>query len=140
VGNACVKRGGIARLLGFFSSLVLGGGCIGVGYWLAYIGYEDWEGLELHQVTYPVAGWFGMVFGGLIGVGGSMRCLTATKEEVEGEEELERLKEEVKRQEELEELKREKTRRLSHPDTNSTKGGRKGFLRSFLGLFIDFED
>ncbi len=81
VANACVKKGGLWRLLGVLASLVIGGICIQVGYWLAIEGFTEWRGLEAYQVTYPILGWISMIGGGLIAILGTWTALVGTKEE-----------------------------------------------------------
>lgn len=91
--DSCAKKGGEMRLVGVLASLILGGICVGLGYWGAFEGYTEWRGTELYQVTYPVWGWIGIVIGGIIIIFFSWRALTMTKQEIELEEE-ERLKKE----------------------------------------------
>ncbi|MFC1955779.1 hypothetical protein ACFLWZ_04535 [Chloroflexota bacterium] len=95
--DLCAKKGGAIRLGGVLASLALGGICVGLGYWGAFIGYPEWEGNTLYQVTYPVWGWFGIVAGGLTIIVGSLRALTATRQEMESEEEEKRLRKETKK-------------------------------------------
>ena len=90
VGNACGKRGGLWRMLGILVSLVIGGICVQVGYWFAIEGFVEWEGLEVHQVTYPVLGWISMIGGGLIAILGTWTSLAATKEELDLEERVDK--------------------------------------------------
>lgn len=99
-GDACIKRGGSYKLLGVFLYFLLGGFCIGFGYFLAYVGWIEEKGLELYQITYPIAGWFGMVMGGITIVVGIWRTITMKREDVELEELVEKLKEERKKEEE----------------------------------------
>ena len=94
--DSCAKKGGRMRLVGVLASLILGGFCVGLGYWGAFEGYTEWRGTELYQVTYPVWGWIGIVIGGIIIIFFSWRALTTTKQEIELEEEEERLKKESK--------------------------------------------
>ena len=55
-------QGGSRRLVGFFGCPVLGAVCVGIGWWVAYIGFpED----SIHYVAYPVAGWIGIVLGSI---------------------------------------------------------------------------
>jgi len=90
VVNYSIKKG--KKPLGIIISTLLGGISLGLGYDLAYVGWTEYEGLNLYQVTYPVAGWIGMVIGGGIVVGGIIRTLAMTKEQVEMEELVEKLK------------------------------------------------
>jgi hypothetical protein len=85
-----IKKG--KKPLGILISILLGGICLGLGYDLAYVGWTEYEGLTLYQVTYPVAGWIGMVIGGGTVIGGIIRTLAMTKEQVELEELVEKLK------------------------------------------------
>jgi hypothetical protein len=85
-----IKKGN--KPLGVLISILLGGISVGLGYLLAYVGWTESDGLNLYQVTYPVAGWIGMVIGGGIVVGGILRTMTMTKEDVELEELAEKLK------------------------------------------------
>lgn len=91
VVNYSIKKG--KKSLGIIISILLGGISLGLGYDLAYVGWTEYEGLNLYQVTYPVAGWIGMVIGGGIVIGGIFRTLAMTKEQVELEELVEKLKE-----------------------------------------------
>lgn len=95
--DICIKRG--MRALGFVICLLLGSFCIGLGYFLAYEGYMEWRGAELFKVTYPVAGWIGMVIGGIAILIGTWRSVAVTKEQVELEELTERLERERKEEE-----------------------------------------
>jgi hypothetical protein len=97
VGDTCIKRGRSYKPLGLFVYFLLGGFCVGLGYFLAYVGWTEWRGSELYQITYPIAGWFGMVMGGINIVVGIWRTLTMKKEDVELEELMEKLKEERKK-------------------------------------------
>lgn len=90
VVNYSIKKGN--KPLGILISILLGGISLGLGYDLAYVGWTEYEGLNLYQVTYPVAGWIGMVIGGGIIIGGIFRTLAMTKEQVELEELVENLK------------------------------------------------
>lgn len=94
--ESCAKKGGLVRLLGVLACLILGGFCVGLGYWGAFEGYTEWRGLELYQVTYPVWGWIGIVVGGSIIVFFSLRSLIASKQEIELEEQEEKIKKEMK--------------------------------------------
>jgi len=91
VVNYSIKKG--KKPLGIIISILLGGISLGFGYDLAYVGWTEYEGLNLYQVTYPVAGWIGMVIGGGIVIGGIFRTLAMTKEQVELEELVEKIKE-----------------------------------------------
>jgi len=53
-------RGGTRRLVGFISCPILGSLCIGVGWWVAYVGFPE-NGQS--YVSYPIAGWIGIVVG-----------------------------------------------------------------------------
>jgi len=86
-----IKKG--KKPLGILISILLGGISVGLGYDLAYVGWTEYEGFNLYQVTYPVAGWIGMVLGGCIVVGGILRSLAMTKEQVEMEEFVDKLEE-----------------------------------------------
>ena len=66
VVRACVQKGGLWRLLGVLSSLVIGGICIQVGYWFTEEGST-------------ILGWIGMVGGGLIAVIGAGSALFGMK-------------------------------------------------------------
>jgi hypothetical protein len=90
VGDYFIKRGN--KPLGVFLSFLLGGLCSGLGYCLAYVGWIEQRGLEAYRITYPIAGWFGIVVGGLAIVVEISRILTMTKEDVEMEELAEKLK------------------------------------------------
>jgi hypothetical protein len=92
IAGSSAKKGGRTRLLGIIASFILGGICIGLGYWGAFKGYLEWRGNELYQVTYPVWGWIGIVVGGIIILFCSLRALTMTKRDIEIEEENEKLK------------------------------------------------
>ena len=65
--NYSIKKG--KKPLGILISLILGGISLGLGYDLAYVGWTEYEGFNVYQVTYPVAGWIGMVLGGCIVIG-----------------------------------------------------------------------
>jgi len=91
VVNYSIKKG--KKALGILISLVLGGISLGLGYDLAYVGWKEYEGFNVYQVTYPVAGWIGMVIGGGIVIGGIFRTLAMTKEQVELEEFVDKLEE-----------------------------------------------
>jgi hypothetical protein len=78
-----VKKGGLWRLVGVFTSLVLAGSCMFLGYLLAFVGYEEYQGVELYQVTYPTAGWIGMFIGGLGIVLGIFYSFKMTKQGAE---------------------------------------------------------
>ena len=95
-----IKKGN--KPLGILLSIILGGISLGLGYDLAYIGWTEYEGFTLYQVTYPVAGWIGMVIGGVIVVGGIFRTLTTTKEQVEMEEFVDKLEERHRREKDRE--------------------------------------
>ena len=95
VVNYSIKKG--KKPLGILISLILGGISLGLGYDLAYIGWTQYEGLNLYQVTYPVTGWIGIVIGGVIVIGGIFRTLTMTKEQVELEEFVDKLEERSRR-------------------------------------------
>ena len=98
VCDACIKRGGIIkRLLCILVSLILAGFSIGLGYFFAYIGWIEQEGAEFYQVTYPIAGWFGMVVGGLNSIFLVIRALRWSREDVELEELEEKLEKEAKK-------------------------------------------
>jgi len=103
--DACIKRG--MRPLGFLICLLLGAFCIGLGYFLAFEGYTEWRGSELYKVTYPVAGWIGIVIGGITILIGTWRSVAVTKEQVELEELTEKLEKERKEEE------REKAREIA---------------------------
>jgi len=90
-----IKKG--KKPLGILISILLGGISLGLGYDLAYVGWTEYEGFNVYQVTYPVAGWIGMVLGGCIVVGGIFRTLTMTKEQVELEEFVDKLEERHRR-------------------------------------------
>ncbi len=105
--DSCAKKGGGMRLLGVLASFILGGICVGLGYWGAFEGYTEWRGTELYQVTYPVWGWIGIVIGGIIIIFFSLRALTVTKGEVELEELEEKLDKERKKEEEKREAAKE---------------------------------
>jgi len=89
--NYFIKKG--KKPLGILISILLGGMSLGLGYDLAYVGWTEYEGFSVYQVTYPVAGWIGMVLGGCIVVGGILRSLAMTKEQVEMEEFVDKLEE-----------------------------------------------
>ena len=95
-----IKKGN--KPLGILISILLGGISIGLGYDLAYIGWTQYEGLNLYQVTYPVTGWIGMAIGGVIVIGGIFRTLTMTKEQVEIEEFVDKLEERHRREKDRE--------------------------------------
>lgn len=99
IANACVKKGGLWRLLGVLFSLLIGGVCIQVGYWFAIEGFTEWRGLETYTVTYPILGWIMIIGGGLIALLGTWTALVGTKEEIESKEEMEKLDEERKEEE-----------------------------------------
>jgi hypothetical protein len=101
--NACAKRGGVMRSFGVLASLILGGVCVGLGYWGAFVGYEETRGMALYQVTYPVWGWIGIVAGGLLIIFLSLRSLTVTKQEIESEAKEEQTEKELEVKKELEE-------------------------------------
>ncbi len=73
--RACVKGGGLWRLLGVLVSLAIGGACVLVGYWVGIEGFRELVGLAYRQVTYPVWGWFLMIGGGLIALIGTWSAL-----------------------------------------------------------------
>ncbi|MBM3119290.1 MAG: zinc ribbon domain-containing protein [Chloroflexi bacterium] len=83
VTDACIKIGGIMRLLGALLSLLVGGLSVFAGWQIG-----------------PIVGWFIMVCGGGLAIFGSWRVLTTTKEELELEELEEKLDKEMKRDEE----------------------------------------
>lgn len=58
-------QGGSKRLVGMVACPVLGGLCVFMGWWLAFVGYLDTRPDGVYQVTYPVAGWIGIVAGGI---------------------------------------------------------------------------
>lgn len=58
-------QGGARRIVGIIVSPILGMPCVWVGWWMAYVGYLDYEPEGVYQVTDPVAGWIGIVFGGI---------------------------------------------------------------------------
>jgi len=87
--NYFIKKG--KKPLGILISILLGGISLGLGYDLAYVGWTEYEGFNVYQVTYPVAGWIGMVLGGCTVVGGILRSLAMTKEQVEMEEFVDKL-------------------------------------------------
>ena len=101
LANEFAKMGGLWRLLGVLCSLAIGGACIGLGYILVYEGFTTTElrGSDIYQVTrtFPVAGWIGMVAGGLIALLGSWTTLVATKEGIQMREEMKRLEEEERK-------------------------------------------
>jgi hypothetical protein len=110
LANEFAKMGGLWRLLGVLCSLVIGGACIGLGHILVFEGFTTTElrGSDIYQVTrtFPVAGWIGMVAGGIIALLGSWTALVATKEGIQMREEMERLEEEEMERLEEEERKR----------------------------------
>ena len=57
-------QGGVRRLVGILACPILGGLCVGIGWWMAFVGYLDYQTDGVYQITYPVAGWFGIVSGG----------------------------------------------------------------------------
>ena len=95
-----IKKG--KKPLGVLISILLGGISLWLGYDLAYVGWTEYEGLTLYQVTYPVAGWIGMVIGGGAVIGGIIRTLAMTKEQVEAEELAEKSKERSSSEEDTE--------------------------------------
>jgi ribosomal protein S27E len=78
-------------------SLAAGAFCIALGYITAFEGFTETEGMEVSQVTYPVAGVLGMVIGVFTALVGSWRALVVTKEIIQVEEMVERAKESEKR-------------------------------------------
>jgi len=58
----------VIRILWVLAGFVIGGIWVRLGYWLAYEGWIEWEGMEAYMVTYPVSGWIIMVGGGGIAV------------------------------------------------------------------------
>jgi len=79
--DACIKRG--RRLLGLLICLLLGGFCIGLGYFLSYEGWTELRGSELYLIIYPVVGWFGMVIGAsiiLVGIDLTWKNISLAKE------------------------------------------------------------
>jgi hypothetical protein len=98
--GACIGTGGFfRRLLGVLASFAIGGACIGLGYFLTYIGFPigaEFRGSGLYQVTYtfPIAGWIGMIIGGLISLLGGLIAFLgngkAHQEEIQMREEIER--------------------------------------------------
>jgi len=53
-------KGGIRRIVGFISCPILGTLCVGIGWWIAYIGFPENGD---YYVSYPVAGWIEIVLG-----------------------------------------------------------------------------
>ena len=93
----CIKKR--IRLLGLLICLILGGFCIGLGYVIAFEGFDEWRDLVLYKVTYPIAGWVGMIFGGITILVGTWRSVAITKEQVELEERTEKLEKEREQEE-----------------------------------------
>jgi len=85
IANACVKKGGLWRLLGVLVSFAIGGACIGVGF---LFGSE--LGLSIFR-------WIAIIAGGLIAILGTWTVLAGTKEEIEVREEMEKLEKEMRK-------------------------------------------
>ncbi len=66
--NYSVRGGDERRPVGILTCLLLGGVMIGIGYWEAFVGWNDrgWK------TTLPVAGWIGMLAGGFFTIGGTI--------------------------------------------------------------------
>lgn len=77
--DACIKKGGLMRLLGILVSLIIGGSSVAAGYFIG-----------------PIVGWTIMALGGFVIVVGSWRSLVVTKEDVELQELEEELEKETK--------------------------------------------
>ena len=76
VVRACNHKGSLWRILGVLASLVIGGICIQVGYWVGIEGSTEGQ----YQVTYPVFGWIAMISGGLIALIGTGTAIFGRKD------------------------------------------------------------
>lgn len=65
-------QGGSKRLVGILACPILGGLCMLLGWWMAFVGYLDYRPDGVYQVTWPIAGWIGIVGGGLYILGGTL--------------------------------------------------------------------
>lgn len=77
----CSKHQGLRKTIAGLVGLFVGGFWIRGGYWLAYEGLLEREGLELYQVTYPVNGWIMMIGGGVIAVVYALRGFRLNRED-----------------------------------------------------------
>lgn len=136
--RVCIKRGGIWRLLAAFASLLSTGLCIGFGYWLVFIGCTEQQGSEIYQVTYPVAGWIGIVAGVFFLLVGIWRSLTMTKQEAEQEEVEEKLDEEIKKEAELKKQREEHVFKMQGDVGLSAKEAARAILKQrAIGKYKD---
>lgn len=86
------QKGGLSRrTLGALASLISGGICIRLGYWLAIEGSIDWRSLTgfpearfpflewLFPFVFPILGWIDMIGGVLLAVVGSVSAFKRVK-------------------------------------------------------------
>ena len=59
-------------MVGIIACPILGGFCVLLGWWIAFEGYLHYQPDGVYQVTYPVAGWIGIVSGALYIVVGTL--------------------------------------------------------------------
>jgi hypothetical protein len=104
--NFCVKKG--IRLVGIFSSLALGGFCTMLGYWGAFVGYEETRTNGIYQVTFPVWGWIGLVGGAVIALFGIWTSLAGNKEEIELREEAENIEQQRQMEDNLQQHEKQR--------------------------------
>ena len=81
--DACIKRSDALRPLGIIISIFVGGGSVYAGYFIG-----------------PLVGWFIMVIGFLVAIGGVWRSLTVTKEYIEIEKQRDEQEKSSKKEEE----------------------------------------
>ena len=68
-------KGGFRRAVGIIVCPIVGGLGFWLGWWLTFEGYLETQADGIYQVTYPVAGWLGMVVSALfIFNGDTMGC------------------------------------------------------------------